>query len=234
MHSNTIIFCFIEASLIYLVSKVDAFSLPLPLQRSVPQLCLQAAATPTGTNHDNEWLNHGLLISSFSDGLKPNPQAIDFLMRGLVASLCREQQQQAEEAVKQSVVQSPCCGPDLEAVKSMEWADVALVDLEEGRVRWEDVLNHLVEHSSTDSLELRFLYIPTAMYALRRDSTNSPGIQRQRARADGKKRRNEIVNLLSHKLNGKVSIRTVTLDLDDSSIKHLDGHDGFPAFPKVG
>jgi len=174
-------------------------------------------------------------MSSFSDGLKPNPQAVDFLMRGLVASLWREHRQgKAEEAVKESVIQSPCCGPDVDALISMELVDTALVDLEEGRMPWKDFLNDLVEGTVDGSLELRFLYIPTAMYALRQHSTHSPGTQRQRARADGKKRRNEIVNFLSSQFEGKVSIRAVTLDLDDSSIKQPDGHDDATTFPKVG
>ena len=187
------------------------------------------ATTPMG-NESGEWLKHGLLMSSFSDGLKPNPHAIDFLMRGLVASLWKEhRQRKAEEAVTESVRQSPCCGPNLDVLKSMEIADTALLDLEEGRTPWKDVLNDLVDGTQ----ELRFLYIPTAMYAIRQDSTQSPGIQRQRARADGKKRRNEIVHLLSCQLEGKVPIRVVTLDLDDSSIKQPDGHDDATTIPKV-
>ena len=175
-------------------------------------------------------------MSSFTDGLKPNPQAVDFLMRGLVASLWREhRQRKAEETVKESAMQSPCCGPDVDALISMELVDTTLVDLEEGRMPWKDVLNDLFFEGTVDgsSLELRFLYIPTAMYALRQGSTHSPGTQRQRARADGKKRRNEIVDFLSSQFEGKVLIRAVTLDLDDSSIKQPDGHDDTTTIPKV-
>jgi hypothetical protein len=190
---------------------------------------LKAQPTPS---KDSGWLNHGLLLSSFSDGLKPNPEAIDFLMRGLTASLWRERQAAAEAKVSESAVQSPCCGPDLDAVMNMESADASLEKLEQGLLPWESVLGSLSE-SSEEPLELRFLYIPTAMYALRRDSENTPGKQRQRARADGKERRGEIINLLGDQLGYSVNIRAVTLDLDDGSIKQPEGSDDPSAFPKV-
>ena len=43
---------------------------------------------------------------------------------------------------------------------------------------------------------IRILYIPTAMYALQTDSSSTPGKQRQRARADGKKRRDLIIQYI--------------------------------------
>ena len=45
---------------------------------------------------------------------------------------------------------------------------------------------------------LRILYIPTAMYALQPKSTNTPGKQRQRARADGKQRRDHIIEYIQN------------------------------------
>jgi hypothetical protein len=181
-----------------------------------------------------DWINHGLLLSSFSDGLKPNPEAIDFLLRGLVASLWREQQTAAESDVVKSAIQSPCCGPDLDAIMNMEVADDAILQLEEGNVSWKDTLAGLIDRDNHDKpLELRFMYIPTAMYALRKDSTNTPGKQRQRARADAKKRRNEIVELLSSQLGESVTISAITLDLDDGSIKHAEGSNDSAVFPKV-
>jgi hypothetical protein len=92
------------------------------------------------------------------------------------------------------------------------------------------------------SLPLRLVYVPTAMYALRKDSASTPGKQRQRARADAKKRRDEICRLVSdlfsaNESNGdvsrcgenaggdlhpwKVSVAAVTLDWDDGSLKHV-------------
>ena len=49
-------------------------------------------------------------------------------------------------------------------------------------------------------LDIRILYVPTAMYALRPDSKSTPGKQRGRNRADGKKRRTEIIRLLAGEL----------------------------------
>jgi hypothetical protein len=69
---------------------------------------------------------------------------------------------------------------------------------------------------------LRFLYIPTAMYAYRRDSTSSPGIQRQRARADARKRRNIIAESLRRLLPLSIPLSIVTYDLDDGSLRHWE------------
>jgi len=62
--------------------------------------------------------------------------------------------------------------------------------------------NNDTAREKTAPLELRLVYIPTAMYALRCDSTNTPGKQRQRARADGKKRRNELVSMVEKLMGG--------------------------------
>lgn len=181
----------------------------------------------------DRWLSHALLISSFSDGLKPNPEAQDFLMRGLVTGLWKERQGNAENEVAESSLQSPCCGPDLSALKKMEDADAALAGLRENQQSWESLLDNLIEDEKSDEFELRFVYIPTAMYALRSDSNNTPGKQRQRARADGKKRRNEIVQMLSEKLGDEVSVLAVTMDLDDASVKQPEGSDDLSRFPAV-
>lgn len=207
---------------------VSAFLCPTRRSASHPPTFLSEKIS-LGNEKGDLGLKHALLLSSFSDGLKPNPDAIDFLMQGLVSSMWREYQERAELAVEQSAIQSPCCGPDLEALSNMESVDIALADLDEGRVSWRQVLQRLSDESCTadDPLELRFLYIPTAMYAIRSDSANSVGKQRQRARADGQKRRNDIVQLLHDQLGDhqQVSIRAVTLDLDDSSIKQPEGFD---------
>jgi hypothetical protein len=108
---------------------------------------------------------------------------------------------------------------------------------EQNRKSWQASLQSLIleqQQQQQQLLELRFLYIPTAMYALRKDSNNSPGKQRQRARADGKKRRNEIVNLLNKKLGEKVNVLTVTLELEEGSIKQPDGSEDPSKFPANG
>jgi hypothetical protein len=159
-------------------------------------------------------------------------------MRGLVSCLWKERQATAEEDVASSAVHSPCCGPiDIEALTRLEAADDAIRDIQQGRKPWEEVLDSLIVMDDDDDdehiLELRFLYVPTAMYAIRSDSTNTPGKQRQRARADGKQRRNEIANLLSDRLGDRVPILTITLDLDDASVKQPEGSEDPSRFPTV-
>ncbi len=111
---------------------------------------------------------------------------------------------------------------------------------------------------------IRILFIPTAMYALRKDSKNSPGKQRQRNRADGKKRRNLLVQFIESLFttadngdeedmtrlmegnknweytNSILNTCAITLDLDDGSIKQpiakssIDDEMGDIIFPKDG
>ena len=103
----------------------------------------------------------------------------------------------------------------------------------------EHMLTYLSSLSSSPSLhQLRVLYIPTAMYALRKDSTNTPGKQRQRARADGKKKRTQVINslkelFLSENDTDGMDILTVTLDLGDGSLKQPEGSTNPSLFPKV-
>jgi peptidase E len=107
-----------------------------------------------------------------------------------------------------------------------------------------EYLQSYLRESADDApiINLKLLYIPTAMYALRSDSQNTPGKQRQRARADGKKRRDQLVSFLQTTLDeelnigsNKTCISTITLDLDDGSIKqpnhtfHKDSSITFPA-----
>ncbi len=85
-------------------------------------------------------------------------------------------------------------------------------------------LQNTITTSSVHQPTIKVLYIPTAMYALRKNSENTPGKQRQRARADGKKRRDKIVQCLNTMFqddndNSLLNTLTVTLDLDDGSIK---------------
>lgn len=60
----------------------------------------------------------------------------------------------------------------------------------------------------------RLTYIPTAMYAERKDSSQSPGKQRQRTRREGRLRRDEICAALGG------TCEAATLDLYDASIRH--------------
>ena len=95
-------------------------------------------------------------------------------------------------------------------------------------------LNALMKHGSSSTTTtttryinqspMRLLYIPTAMYAPRIDSENSLGKQRQRARADGKKRRTQIIQLIQQLVGVNANaVSAVTFDLDDGSIKQPEG-----------
>ena len=66
---------------------------------------------------------------------------------------------------------------------------------------------------------IRLVYVPTAMYALRRESQRTPGVQRQRARRDGKQKRDRAVAFFG----GPARCDAVTLDLWDASVKHAVG-----------
>ena len=74
-------------------------------------------------------------------------------------------------------------------------------------------------HRKSSGETVRLCYVPTASYALRSSSENSPGVQRQRARRDGKSKRDRIVGLFG----GPERCDAVTLDLWDASVKHVVG-----------
>ena len=143
-----------------------------------------------------------------------------------------------EQAVAQSALASPCNGPDPIALQALEVADQRLSILNE-KTNSSPTLTVNNNHADSGGV-LRFIYIPTALYALRSDSTNTPGKQRQRARADAKQRRSEIITTLSQILSvqenqeNQIRIHSVTLDLDDGSIKHPDGSKHPNDFPKTG
>mmetsp|Transcript_28093 Transcript_28093/g.39500 ORF Transcript_28093/g.39500 Transcript_28093/m.39500 type:complete len:408 (+) Transcript_28093:129-1352(+) len=174
----------------------------------------------------SNWAKRALLISSFTDGVLASPEAQDFLKSSLVASMMAECKVVAEEVVSNSVLASPCNGPDIEALTNLEEID--------------DTMNatptamHDFLKNNANTPELRLLYIPTAMYALRSDSTNSPGKQRQRARADGKKRRSQIMNHIKSIFNHDIEVLAVTLDLDDGSVKQPAGSEDESLFPSSG
>ena len=133
---------------------------------------------------EKEWVNSALLISSFSDGVESSEEAMDFLKQGLISSMLKERIQQTEDAITESVKFSPCSGPDIDLLNQLE-------ELDQAKQMEQALFKALTDDD--DSIQLRILYIPTAMYALRSDSANTPGKQRQRARADGKKRRSQLI-----------------------------------------
>ena len=204
----------------------------LPRQHCAFQTVLSSIRSSSGVEDESSghqrWLNCGLLLSSWTDGVVNNPEAKAFLKKGLVCSLLADLQRNAEASVESSVLQSPCCGPDTEALQNMESVDATLARIQKDPNAIQEWLEHL-----NHNLNLRVLYIPTAMYALRADSTNTPGKQRQRARADGKKRRAQVVECIQGMFPENVNVITITLDLDDGSVKQPEGSDNASDFPKV-
>lgn len=173
------------------------------------------------------WANSALLISSFSDGVVNSERARDFLRDSLLKSMLTKEQKRAESQVESSVVASPCNGPDIESLGSMEDIDCALKSLSNDSIDFKSIFNKI-------DPTIRLLYVPTAMYALRKDSTRSPGKQRQRARADGKKRRTQVVSVLNEIFDNAVQVHTVTMDFDDDSVKQPQGSENDSVFPKNG
>jgi hypothetical protein len=221
------------STLYFLLATPSTRGYSVPAKRRLSRLLTRASSSSSSQSFSSEeaeqqWANWALLISSFAEGLLPNRQAKRFLRKGLVRSLLVEDQRVAEGAVKNSAEHSPCCGPDLDLVDLLSEVDSALEEQEREAHPNPAVLLEGNPHV------LRVVYIPTAMYALRPQSTNSPGVQRQRARADGKKRRNQIVELLQGLMGSNVVVQVVTLDLDDGSVKQPEGSADPSVFPKSG
>jgi hypothetical protein len=211
------------------------------------------AAVTDPSSVSSAWLDKGLILSSFTDGLKTNPPALDWLMNALVETLWKEEQERAEASLKESSIVSPCNGPDPVLLEQLEDTDtvVEAMQMQSSDTDWKKQLALLcrtkrrrtydgtignADSAADDPIDLRVLYIPTAMYALRPGSTSKPGKQRGRNRADGKKRRDEILSLLADQLefflelesddassssssDEVFTVRTVTMDLDDASVK---------------
>lgn len=199
------------------------------MTRQQPSISPVSHSASTNVEPGNDvWAHHALLISSFSDGILESTVAQKFLVKSLLSSLLSQETARLETKVEQSVLASPCNGPDPGAFSEMEKADKAQLDLQVEFPNVEGILSQI------DDPVLRFLYIPTATYALRSNSDNTPGKQRQRARADGKKRRTQVIQELKRLLGDSLPIHAVTLDFDDGSVKQPEGSDSKELFPKVG
>ncbi len=163
---------------------------------------------------------------------------------------------QTQTDIEQSAKFSPCQGPNVDLLDQLERGDALLdqigtthLDRMEQTKRMVEYLDDVVTDPDPNlPREIRVVYIPTAMYALRADSKNSPGKQRQRARADGKKRRNQLIRYIQDTYStsspsstlpnlSNVNILATTLDLDDGSIKQSQStisDEESTVFPKDG
>jgi ribosomal protein L28 len=203
------------------------------------------------TSSTNHWATYALLFSSWTDGVAASNDAQAFLKYSLLRKMLSDKIYRHESEVTNSVRFSPCNGPDVNALNNLEKVDELIergqsllgdtdIICDDGTFNsWSvEVMNYLAAESN-GLLEFRFLYIPTAMYALDPQSSNTPGKQRQRARADGKKRRDQVANLLSELFvsdgarKAKVNVCAITLDLDDGSLKQPIGFLDQASIPKV-
>jgi len=186
----------------------------------------QSPTTLSSSSSTSAWARYGIFISSFSDGIENCQKASNYLRFALIQSLISHYIHDKEVALVQSTLFSPCSGPDLDLLTDIEEIDRTTTEYT-GVVRnsatttsnstfdrERTVLQKLVQQSgSYAAVPLRIIYIPTAMYAIRADSTNTPGKQRQRARADGKQRRDQLVAHITRLLgSGKRDLVHVDCD----------------------
>jgi len=208
---------------------------------------VESSSTPSS---NSRWATNALLFSSWTDGIVTNHAAKSFLRYSIVNKLLQDHVVDKEVGLETSVKFSPCNGPDVEKLNNLEAADVLSDSGKKFTFETFDVAvrnevdswaKETLQYCSTETGEVtvKLLYIPTAMYALNPQSSNTPGKQRQRARADGKKRRTQVLNLLETLLSvdssENLSLQTITLDLDDDSLKQPEGpHNSQLQFPKDG
>jgi Peptidase E len=178
----------------------------------------------------------GILISSFTESMT-STSTLEFLKYSLASLLTMDMVQMIQKDIEQSVMYSPCQGPNMELLDKLQEGDTLLLEYTDVERR-EEKTQSMLEFLGGRNLELRVLYIPTAMYALNPNSSNTPGKQRQRARADGKKRRNQLIlgiqELFQNDVHLNLDILAVTLDFDDGSIKQPIGSQDASKFPKTG
>jgi hypothetical protein len=215
------------------------------VETTTPSDVVEISSNPSSTSR---WATNALLFSSWTDGIVPNPAAKSFLRYSIVKKLLQDHVAEKEVRLETSVKFSPCNGPNVDALNNLETADKLS---ERGKQftfetcdaavtneidSWAKEALHYISKENGD-VTVKLLYIPTAMYAINPQSLNTPGKQRQRARADGKKRRTQVLNLLETLLSvdcsENSSIQTITLDLDDDSLKQPEGPDS-SQFPKDG
>jgi hypothetical protein len=180
-------------------------------------------------------MEFGILISSFTDSMT-STSTLQFFKYSLASLLTMDAVQMIQKDVEQSTMYSPCQGPNIHLLDKLQEGDDLLLGCKD--TDYEDKTQSMLQFLTGRNLELRVLYIPTAMYALNPNSSNTPGKQRQRARADAKKRRNQLIvgiqELFQKEERLNLDILAVTLDFEDGSIKQPIGSQDASKFPKTG
>ena len=240
-----------------------------PALRSTQTDGQSTTSTSSNTEDDHVMMNFGILLSSFTDGMA-STSTRQFFQYSLASLLAMDKIIETQDAIEESAKFSPCQVPDVDLLTVLEQGDELGLSLGGGKSdsvaadlnreeRTKLIMQYIAKSHDVD-MDIRVLYIPTAMYALRADSNNSPGKQRQRARADGKKRRNQLVRYIEDHVSTQISrtegdndnnsdsdnndsgsgddvnvnILAVTLDLDDGSIKQTSGSEDVSKFPSSG
>ena len=233
-----------------------------------------ASSRDEDENELHHWAARAILFSSFDDGISSNPIARSFLRHSLADALLRDLISLTEDELRTTSEFSPCNGTCVDTLNYLEVVDqlrergrealvAALSSSADEKQTLFDVTCNDVDLWSTEAIQhllhsadkmdkapftscVKVLYIPTAMYALDQNSSNTPGKQRQRARADGKKRRDKLVELVDTLLSipndkadnnfdnnqrRQIDVLTITLDVDDGSLKQPAGSDNSSLFP---
>jgi hypothetical protein len=233
------------------------------------------AASSRDKELHHHWATRAILFSSFDDGISSNPIARSFLRHSLIDALLQNLVLSTEDELRITSEFSPCNGPCVDTLNYLEVLDqlrergrealIAMSSSIAGQKQtsfnvsrndvdlWStEAIQHLL-NSADDKMDkapftcVKVLYIPTAMYALDKHSSNTPGKQRQRARADGKKRRDKLIELVNTLLSTpnddkddnnfdnnqrrQIDVLTITLDIDDGSLKQPAGSGNTSLFP---
>ena len=167
--------------------------------------------------------HRALLISSFTDGVQKSRKAQEFLRSSLLSCMVQQEVLRLEQAVARQALE--VADQQLSILKKTTDSSTILT------------MDDNVNNHADRGCALRFIYIPTARYALKSNSTDTPGKQRLRAEAEARERRLQIVTTLTSifsQQENEIRIHSVTLDLDDGSIKHPEGSKHPNDFPKTG
>ena len=148
--------------------------------------------------------------------------------------------QEASRLNQTFALSSPCQGQDPVAPQALDMADRQVPINDKGRTLLSELFIDNSNRTSNGGGVLRFIYVPTARYAMKSNTTDTPDTQRQRAQTEAKKRRSQIITMLSSIFfepefqENQIRIHSVNLDFDDGSIEDREGSLNESDFPKTG
>ena len=96
---------------------------------STPSSQVQQVANAEATSSTNtNYMNYGILVSSFTDGMA-SPSTQQFFKYSLASLLTMDAVQQTQRDIEETTKFSPCQGPDIDLLNRLEWGD-ALLEVE--------------------------------------------------------------------------------------------------------